>query len=322
MAQGPAPSSADDGTGMDLSAAPPARDADFLAHSGMVFTIAYDVTGSVADAEDVVQETYLRWRAVQAPVTNARAYLARTAARQALNAVRTAARRREDYPGEWLPEPLPTGSAAAGIGAGAAAPGSADPEAAALTAAEVSTALLVVLQTLSGPERAAFLLREVFGFGYAEIAAALEATQPAVRQLVHRARERVRNRIPRTAPDPDEHQAAVMRFFAAASGGRIQDLMDVLAPDVVLVSDGGGKASAALRPVSGPEKVARLMLGLAEKYGTGVQPLFLELNGLTAVAFREADGAVTTVFQVHVENGLVRGVYAVRNPDKLVHLQG
>lgn len=290
------------------------RDADFLAHRGMVFTIAYDITGTVADGEDVVQETYLRWRDVRDQVLNPRAYLARIAARQALNLVRTAARRREDYPGDWLPEPLPTGRTGA---AGA----SGDPETAVLTAAEVSTALLVVLQTLSGPERAAFVLHEVFGFGYPEIAQALDAGQPAVRQLVHRARERVRAGVPRKAPDAAEHGAAVGRFLEAAMTGRLQPLLDVLAPDVVLVSDGGGKARAALRPVHGPVRVARLLLGLAGKYAAGAEPVFLELNGLPAVAFRE-DGRVTTVFQLSLSEGRVQAVYVMRNPEKLVHLQG
>ena len=299
---------ADSGAGRTVS-----RDADFLAHRGMVFTIAYDILGAVTDAEDVVQETYLRWRTVGEPVRNPRAYLARIATRQALNAVRSAARRREDYPGEWLPEPLRTG-------AGSTGPANATPETAALTAAEVSTAMLVVLQTLSGPERAAFILHDVFGFGYPEIAEALEAEQPAVRQLVHRARERVETGRPRTRPDPAEHRAAVGRFLEATLTGSLQALLDVLSPEVVLRSDGGGKASAALNPVFGPEKVARLMLGLASKYAAGALPEFVELNGLPAVAFRE-DGNVTTVFQLSLVNGRVQGVYAMRNPDKLVHLQ-
>ncbi|CEA09774.1 ECF RNA polymerase sigma factor SigJ [Arthrobacter saudimassiliensis] len=324
MAEGTEGAAADTGGKPSLSG--PDRDEDFVAHRRLLFAVAYDITGSVADAEDIVQETYLRWRAVPGDVANPRAYLARIAARQALNAVRTAERRREDYPGEWLPEPLLTGAGAprlgpAAAGSGAAGGPAADPEAAALTAAEVSTALLVVLQTLTGPERAAFLLREVFGFGYAEIAGALDAREPAARQLVHRARARVQARVPRNPPDPAEHRATVARFLAAASNGQVQGLLDVLAPDVVLISDGGGKATAALRPVTGPEKVARLMLGLAEKYGAGVEPFFLELNGLPAVAFREADGSVTTVFQLSVAGGLVQGVYTLRNPDKLVRLQ-
>ncbi|MBD7993861.1 RNA polymerase sigma factor SigJ [Arthrobacter sp. Sa2CUA1] len=287
------------------------READFLAHRGLVFAVAYDITGTVTDAEDVVQETYLRFAAVPGPVANPRAYLARTAATQALNSVRNSARRREDYIGDWLPEPLRTG------------PGSGerfDPQIAALTAAEVSTAMLVLMQNLSGPERAAFLLREVFGFAYAEVAAALESSEAAARQLVHRARERVRAGTPRTVPDKAEHRAAVERFLEAAMTGQVQALLDVLAPDVVLVSDGGGKVTAARKPVRGPERVAALLLGLASKYSAGTVPEIIELNGLPAVAFRE-DGTVTTVFQASTEGGKITGVFAMRNPDKLVGLQ-
>ncbi|MFZ3414631.1 RNA polymerase sigma factor SigJ [Arthrobacter sp. 3Tela_A] len=282
------------------------REQEFLAHRRMVFTIAYDVTGSVADAEDVVQETYLRYAAVaQAPV-HPRAYLARAASRQALNAVRSAERRREDYQGEW--------------GGGGPPPPRHDPEAAALAEAEVSTAMLVLLQQLSGPERVALVLRDVFGFGYPEVAAVLDASAAAVRQMVHRARERVRTGAPRTLPDKAEHRAAVERFLEAALTGQTQALLDVLAPNVVLHSDGGGKVSAARRPVYGPEKVAALLLGLASKFGAGAAPEFIELNGLPAVAFRE-EGTVTTVFQLEREDGLITGVYAMRNPDKLDRVQ-
>ena len=175
-------------------------------------------------------------------------------------------------------------------------------------------------QTLSGPERAAFILHDVFGFGYPEIAVALKSGQPAVRQLVHRARERVERGTPRSRPDPAEHRAAVGHFLEATLTGSLQALLDVLSPDVVLRSDGGGKASAALKPVFGPENVARLMLGLASKYAAGAVPEFVELNGLPAVAFRE-DGKVTTVFQLSLAKGQVHRVYAIRNPDKLGQLQ-
>ena len=269
------------------------------------------MTGSVADAEDVVQETWLRYAAVPRPPENPRAYLARIASRQALNAVRAAARRREEYQGEWLPEPLRTGQ---GYGAGQ------DPEATALTEAEVSTAMLVLLQQLSGPERVALVLRDVFGFSYAEVGAVLESSEAAVRQTVHRARERVRTGVPRSQPDKAEHRAAVERFLQAALTGQTQALLEVLAPDVVLHSDGGGKVSAARRPVYGPERVAALLLGLAAKFGGAAVPEFVELNGLPAVAFRE-DGTVTTVFQLERQDGLITGVYAMRNPEKLLRLQ-
>ena len=269
------------------------------------------MTGSVADAEDVVQETWLRFSAVPRPPRNPRAYLARVASRQALNAVRTSARRREEYPGEWLPEPLPTGQDARG---------NYDPEASALTEAEVSLAMLVLLQQLSGPERVALVLRDVFGFGYPEVGAVLDASEAAVRQTVHRAREKVRTGTPRTQPDKAEHRAAVERFLQAALTGQTQALLEVLAPEVVLHSDGGGKVSAARRPVYGPEKVAALLLGLAAKFGEGAAPEFVELNGLPAVAFRE-EGTVTTVFQLVRQDGRITGVYAMRNPDKLRRLQ-
>ncbi len=299
-----------DGTESSTAAGVRAQE-QFLAHRRLVFTIAYDVTGSVADAEDVVQETWLRFAAVSRPPENPRAYLARMASRQALNAVRTSARRREEYSGEWLPEPLPTGRDARA---------DTDPEASALTEAEVSTAMLVLLQQLSGPERVALVLRDVFGFGYAEVGAVLESSEAAVRQMVHRARERVRTGVPRTQPDKAEHRAAVERFLQAALTGETQALLEVLAPEVVLHSDGGGKVSAARRPVYGPEKVAALLLGLAVKFGEGAAPEFVELNGLPAVAFRE-DGTVTTVFQLVRQDGLITGVYAMRNPDKLRLLQ-
>ncbi|MBF4994949.1 RNA polymerase sigma factor SigJ [Arthrobacter gandavensis] len=287
------------------------REQEFLAHRSLVFTIAYDVTGSVSDAEDVVQETWLRYSAISGAPVNPRAYLARIASRQALNAVRAAARRREEYQGEWLPEPLPTGQDAADAY---------DPEASALTGADVSTAMLVLLQQLGGPERVALVLRDVFGFSYAEIAEMLDASQASVRQTVHRARERVRSGTRRNQPDKAEHRAAVERFLEAALTGQTHALLEVLAPEVVLHSDGGGKVSAARRPVYGQEKVAALLLGLAAKFGAGAAPEFIELNGLPAVAFRE-QGTVTTVFQLERQDGLVTGVFAMRNPDKLLHLQ-
>lgn len=180
--------------------------------------------------------------------------------------------------------------------------------------------MLVLLQQLSGPERVVLVLRDVFGFGCGEISAVLEASPAAARQTVHRARERVRTGVPRSQPDKAEHRAAVERFLQAALTGQTHALLEVLAPDVVLHSDGGGKVSAARRPVYGPERVAALLLGLAAKFGGGAAPEFVELNGLPAVAFRE-DGRVTTVVQLERQDGLVTGVYAMRNPDKLRHLQ-
>ncbi|ROS71926.1 RNA polymerase sigma-70 factor (ECF subfamily) [Curtobacterium sp. PhB130] len=284
----------------------------FQQHRGLVFTIAYDITGSVADAEDVTQETYLRWQSADAEVADGRAYLATIAANQARNFLRTSARRREDYIGPWLPEPLITGASRDD------APD--DPERIALQADAVSTALLVMLQRLSDDERIGFLLKEVFDFPYPMIAAVLRRSEPATRQLVHRARGRVQNRPPRNEVSAAEHRRVVDQFLRAASTGDVETLLGTLAPDVVLVSDGGGNATSALRPVVGAEKTARFVLGLAEKHGSTSVAVPTELNGLDAVLFAE-HAAITTTFQFDVADGLLQAIYVVRNPVKLRHLQ-
>jgi RNA polymerase sigma-70 factor (ECF subfamily) len=288
------------------------REQLFDRHRGLVFTIAYDITGSVTEAEDVAQETYLRWRTADADVRDGRAYLAAIAANLARNALRATARRREDYVGGWLPEPLATAPSA-----GAPAD---DPEQSAMRADAVSTALLVVLQSLGDDERVGFLLREVFDFPYGEIASVLDRSEAATRQLVHRARGRVRSRPPRNAVSPAEHGRVVERFLAAARTGDVEALLGLLSPGVTLLVDGGGKATAALRPIVGPERAVRFLLGLAEKHGRTSVAVPVELNGLGAVLFAEHD-AITTSFQFDVADGVVQGVYIVRNPDKLRHLQ-
>jgi RNA polymerase sigma-70 factor (ECF subfamily) len=276
-------------------------------HRALLFTIAYELLGSVADAEDVVQETWLRWADVdRETVRDERAYLARIATRQALNRLRTLQRRRESYVGPWLPEPLLTTPDVA--------------EDVELTEA-VSMAMLRVLDTLSPTERAVFVLREVFGFGYDEIAAAVDKSPAAVRQLASRSRNHVRARRPE--PVPAAHvDAVVRRFLAAAAGGDLQELMDVLAPDVVLLTDGGGKVNAALRPIEGPEKVVRFLGGVAAK-GAGddwiAGPTYL--NGAPAVLVR-FEGEVVVAIQLRIDAGRVSELYLVRNPDKLARLEG
>ena len=199
----------------------------FITHRSLLFTIAYEMLGSAADAEDVVQETWLRWAEVnQAEVRDPRAYLVQVVTRQSLNRLRTLARRREDYVGEWLPEPLLT------------SPDVADDV---VLAESVSIAMLTMLETLQPTERAVFVLREVFGTPYEEIAIAVDKTPAAVRQINHRAREHVAARRPRMHVSPAEQRAAVERFLAILESGDIQDLLEVLAPDVVLVADGGGQ---------------------------------------------------------------------------------
>src|SRR4051812_926172 len=207
----------------------------FVTHRSLLFTVAYEMLGSAADAEDVVQETWLRWaEADQSKVLDPRAYLVRIVTRQALNRLRTLARRREDYVGEWLPEPLQT------------APDVADDVE---LAESVSMAMLTVLETLTPTERAVFVLREVFELPFDEIAAATGKTSAAVRQVAHRARSHVAARRPRVDVDRIEQQEAVARFLAALQTGDLQGLMDTLAPDAVLIADGGGVVTAVRQPV-------------------------------------------------------------------------
>lgn len=285
---------------------------EFQRHRGLVFMIAYDITGSVSDAEDVTQDVGLRWLTVTGEVENPRAYLARAAAHQSLNVLRAAKRRREEYPGPWLPDPLPTAAAATDRQEGS-------PESAAMTAEAVSMAMLVVLQSLSEDQRAAFVLRDVFDFGYGEIAQAIGASEASARQLVHRARGYVRDRRQRNEVDPGRHREVVDRFVKATETGNIAALLALMAPEVVLLNDGGGKVSAARRPVRGPWNVARFFLGIAIKHGAGAEASLIELNGRTGAVVRFANGETSTV-QIEVCDGRIQQIFAMRNPDKLAHL--
>jgi RNA polymerase sigma-70 factor (ECF subfamily) len=276
--------------------------AAFVAHRNLLFTVAYEVLGTASDAEDVLQETWLRWSDVdQEAVQDPRAYLVRITTRQALNRLRTVQRRRETYTGPWLPEPLVTAPDVAE-----------DVE----LAERVSLAMLLVLETLTPLERAVFVLRDVFDFGYDEIAASVDRTPAAVRQLAHRARGHVDARRPRRPVPPSESRAALASFRRAAETGDVQGLLNVLAPDVVLIADGGGVKSAALRPILGAEKVARYLRGLLEKTDgeIGVDPVVV--NGEQGLVFH-LDGELDGVMVARVENGRIAGLYYVRNPEKL-----
>jgi RNA polymerase sigma-70 factor (ECF subfamily) len=274
---------------------------EFADNRGLLVAIAYEVTGSVADAEDVVQEAWLRWREVDpSTVREPRAYLARTVSRLALNRLRTVSRRREDYVGPWLPEPLV---------------GRDEVVAAIETADDVSTALLVVLESLRPVERVVFVLREVFGFDYDEIAAAVEKQPAAVRQIASRARSHVQARRPRHPFVPEEHRRAVERFHRAAADGDVLGLLDVLAPDVELVTDGGGVIKAALRPIRGVDKVLRFLAAIQPPEGTMTsEPV--EVNGLPRLLLL-MDGRVDAVVSLELADGLVSRVFLVRNPVKV-----
>jgi RNA polymerase sigma-70 factor (ECF subfamily) len=283
-------------------------DDPFVTHRSLLFTVAYEMLGSAADAEDVVQETWLRWAdigdAARGEVRDPRAYLVRIVTRQALNRLRTLSRQREDYVGEWLPEPLLTSPDVAE-----------DVE----LAESVSIAMLTVLETLAPVERAVFVLREVFDVPYEEIAEAVGKSPAAVRQIAHRARRHVAARRPRIKVSRHEQEQVVQRFLTALGTGDVQGLMDVLAPDVVLIADGGGLAPAVRRPVKGVKRVATLLSGYSQ-VSADAEVSTLLVNGAVAARIDlagELDTAVTFV----IEDGRIARIYAIRNPHKLERLE-
>jgi len=279
-------------------------DDPFVAHRRLLFTVAYEMLGSAADADDVVQETWLRWAAAdRADVRDPRAYLVRIATRQALNRMRTLARRREDYVGEWLPEPLLTSPDVAE-----------DVE----LAESVSIAMLTVLETLQPTERAVLVLHEVFDVPYDEIAEAVGKSGAAVRQIAHRARAHVAARRPRVAVSRSEQQQVVDRFLAAVTAGDVQGLIDVLAPDVVVVADSGGLAPAARRPVVGRERVANALSRFAS-FAPRVEITTPLVNGSVAARI-DPGGEFDTAITFVVEDGRITRLYAMRNPHKLGRL--
>ncbi|MFI1027009.1 RNA polymerase sigma-70 factor [Streptomyces sp. NPDC020951] len=283
----------------------PATEA-FVAHRNLLFTVAYEMLGSVADAEDVLQETWLRWVEVDlAQVRDQRAYLVRITTRQALNRLRTLQRRKEAYVGPWLPEPLLTAPDVAE-----------DVE----LAENLSLALMLVLESLSPIERAVFVLHEVFDFGYDDIAAAIDKSPSAARQIAYRARQHVDARRPRTPVSPEETRAALDSFQSALATGDLQGLLDVLAPDVVFVSDGGGLKLAALRPVVGADKVLRYMAGSVAKAGGAFTSEPTTINGNPGLVLR-VDGVIDGVLAFTVDDARVTGLYYVRNPEKLTHVE-
>ena len=277
----------------------------FLAHRNLLFTVAYEMLGSAADAEDVLQETWLRWVGVDLDtVQNQRAYLVRITTRQALDRLRTLRRRKESYVGPWLPEPLLTAPDVAE-----------DVE----LADSVSMAMLLVLETLTPTERAVFVLREVFDLAYDEIAEAVDKSPAAVRQIAHRARAHVAARRPRGVVSPAQTRDALQALQRAADTGDLQGLLDVLAPDVVFLGDGGGVKQAALRPIVGADRVARLAAKLGRvAAAVSLQPV--QVNGYPALIMR-LNGEVDGVLAVRIEGGLVTGLYYVRNPEKLSRVQ-
>ncbi|WCD91419.1 ECF RNA polymerase sigma factor SigJ (plasmid) [Streptomyces xanthophaeus] len=277
----------------------------FVAHRNLLFTVAYEMLGSAADAEDVLQETWLRWVGVDlGQVRDRRAYLVRITTRQSLNRLRSMVRSREAYVGPWLPEPLLTAPDVAQ-----------DVE----LAESLSMALMLVLETLSPTERAVFVLREAFGTGYEEIAAAVDKSPAAVRQIAHRARRHVDARRPRRAVPPGEARAVVESFRRALESGDLQGLLNVLAPEVVYMGDGGGVKQSALRPVVGCGPVARLIRRVTARTGRALALGPTVVNGSPALAVR-LGGEIDGVMAIRVEDALITGLYLVRNPEKLSHV--
>jgi RNA polymerase sigma-70 factor, ECF subfamily len=275
----------------------------------LLFTIAYEILGSATESDDVLQDSYLRWAAVDlSTVRDTKSYLAQLVTRQALNALRAGARRREEYVGPWLPEPLLLDDQ--------------DPSADVVLAESVSMAMLVLLETLSPDERAVFVLREVFGFDYGEIADAIGKPAPTVRQVAHRAREHVHARRRKYRDvDPQRNAEITAQFLATAASGDVEALMAMLAPDATWMADSGGKVSAARRPVVGAERVARAIAGLIRK-AAAMARFRVEMvtcNSAPAVLLY-LGGQLEGVITLEIADDKITNFYVMRNPDKLAAL--
>ncbi|MFE2099837.1 MULTISPECIES: RNA polymerase sigma factor SigJ [unclassified Streptomyces] len=292
----------------------------FHDHRELLFSIVYNMLGSVADTEDVLQETWLSWTARKQaanaePIDNPRAYLVRIAVNRALAHQATVSRRRETYVGPWLPEPV--------VGPLTGTPAPDDAADTAMRAESVSMALLVVLETLTPLERGVFVLHEVFGYAHTEIADILGRSPSAIRQLAHRAREHVHARRPRYEPDPRVRRQVTERFLAAALGGDLDALLRLLAPEVTLWGDAGGKgrAPAGLRPMHGRDKVARLLAAAAPHSGKGLDIAYRSVNGAPAAVLFAGDTLYAVlVLDLTPDGDQVCGIYVVANPDKLAHV--
>jgi RNA polymerase sigma-70 factor (ECF subfamily) len=279
------------------------RVAEFEALRPQLFALAYRALGARADAEDVVQDAYLRWQGAAGNIESPKAYLMTIVSRLSLDALQSARRKREQYVGVWLPEPV----------AGSPAPGDSVE-----MAESLSMAFLLLLESLQPSERIAFLLREVFGYDYAEVAGILETSEANARQLVSRARKHVREGRPRFTVKPEQHRAALDRFIGAVVNGDVNGLLGLLREDVVTYADGGGKASAALNPIFGADKVARFFAGIGKKAPTtGVAWEIREAAGAPSL-WLYLNGRLESLFSFALdEEGRVETIFVLRNPEKL-----
>lgn len=282
-----------------------------------LFALAYRMLGSAADAEDVLQDAWLRWQAADTAELEAPgAWLTTVVTRLCLDQLKSARVRRESYVGPWLPEPLPTGGAEGSADSAAAEPVASDPVA---LHESLSLAFLVLLEQLTPAERAAYLLHEVFDYSHVEIARMLGLSADHCRQLALRARGHLRQNRPRFAPSRERHERLLHEFLLAIRAGQLEPLQRLLSEDVVMRSDGGGKRSAATKPVLGSERVARFFLGLASKIPQHPLPIefrVLDVNGWPALLTFEA-GQLLHVLSLEGDGTTIQNVYIVLNPDKL-----
>lgn len=274
----------------------------------LLFSIAYRILGSVSEAEDAVQESWLRYESVDTTPTSPKAFLSAVVTRISIDVLRSARVRREEYVGEWLPEPLLTDPYE-------------DPERSAELADSVSMAALLLLERLSPLERAVFVLRDVFGFSFGDIASAVGRSEAACRQLAVRARRHMDAGRPRFEADRREREELAERFFDAFKDGDVEGLQDLLAADVQMVGDGGGKAPALARTIVGVDKVTRLLasyLPLLVRVDVTLEPQ--EVNGQPGAIFRDGDGKVLGTFILDILDGRIQAILSVVNPDKLGHM--
>lgn len=282
----------------------------FESYRRLMFSIAYRMLGSATDAEDIVQDAYLRYQAAKPErVQSPKAYFSTIVTRLCLDRLKSAREQRETYIGPWLPEPIITTNAAF-----------VEPEKEASVMESVSMAFLMLLENLSPLERAVFLLREVFDYDYGEIAEIVGREEAACRQLFSRAKKHVTENRPRFKTSPEEHNRLVTSFIQATAVGELEGLVAVLAEDVTLWSDGGGKVQAATHPIHGQDAVARFLIGIQRFAQGNEQADLVEINGETAIVVRRADGTLIMVITLETGDGLIRALRIIRNPDKLKHL--
>lgn len=281
----------------------------FCQYRALLFSIAYRMLGSVADAEDVLQESFIRWQQSGIAIQSPRAFLVTIVSRLCLQQLESARVRREEYVGQWLPEPIFTGHGS-------------DPSASSNTNESLSIAFLLLLEKLTPAERAVFLLRQVFDYEYREVAQILETSETNCRQLLRRAHQRIVDRRPRFDASPSQHQQLLERFLAATATGDLSGLVALLSNDVVLYSDGGGRARAALNPIYGRDHVTRFLIGaVRQTVPLGVVTRFAEINAQPGLLYCTPAGHAGCVVTFDIKDGLVQNIYVVTNPEKLRHVR-